>query len=243
MNITHADIPSSSRPAAYASIFLLICLLFLIRCNPAVSSNPSPDDETIRYSEDGIVEFIKGKNLSSSLDNNPQFRELKTENRYGDIAYAFLESRKDILKIQNPRAEFKIISESVDHLGLKHIKFQQIYEEIPVWGKELAVHLDRQNSVYMFQGNSVPTIQDVSTEPRISEQKAAEYAKQKQEASKEKNGWEAKDGKLYVYIVKGSVPRLTYKITLVKGISDKQHYFVDALNGEILHKITGIQHQ
>lgn len=242
MNLGHSDISPSWRPAAYTSIFLLICLLFLIRCNPAISSNPSPDDETIRYSEDGIVEFIKGKNLSSSLDNNPQFRELKTENRYGDIAYAFLESRKVILKIQNPRVEFKIISESVDHLGLKHIKFQQIYKEISVWGKEVTVHLDRQNSVYMFQGNTVPTIQNIRTGPRISEQKAAEYAKQKLSASKKKNDWEAKDGKLYVYMVKGSVPRLTYKITLIKGISDKQHYFVDALNGEILHIITGIQH-
>lgn len=240
MDLKYSDIPSSSRPAAYSPIFLLSCLLFLIKCNPVVFSNPSPDDETMRYNEDGIVEFIKGKNLSSGLDNNPPFRQLKNENRYGDIAYAFLESRKDALKIQNPRSDFKLISESVDKLGLKHIKFQQIYKEIPVWGKEVTVHLNRQNSVYMFQGNSVPTIQDVGTEPRISEQKAAEYAKH--EASKEKNGWEVEESKLYVYMVKGSVPRLTYKITLVKGISDKQHYFVDAFNGEILHEITGIQH-
>ena len=61
MNITHADIPSSSRPAAYASIFLLICLLFLIRCNPAVSRSAvdyhsSHDSQsTLLYRKDWLV--------------------------------------------------------------------------------------------------------------------------------------------------------------------------------------------
>ena len=157
MNIPYSDILSSLRSAACTLIFLLSCPLLLFGCNAATSSKPSADNETVRYSDDGVVAYFKAKNLSSSLDDDPRFRALRTENRYGDIAYAFLESRKDILKIHDSRAEFKIISESMDHLGMKHIKFQQVYKEIPVWGKELSVHLDSQNNVYLLQGNTVPT--------------------------------------------------------------------------------------
>lgn len=240
MKLGYSRIRSSLRPTLYTTFLILGCFLFFIRCNDVISINTSTYDETIRYSEDGNVESIKGENLSLSLDSNSQFRELKTENRYGDIAYAFLESRKDFLKIQNPIDEFQIISEIVDDLGLKHIKFQQVYMEVPIWGKEVTVHLGKQNSVYMFQGKSVATVQDFNTEPRISERQATEYAKQ--DASKEKTDWEAKEVKLYIYILKRSVPRLSYKITLSKGLTDKKHYFVDATNGDILHIITGIQH-
>ena len=212
----------------------------LVSCNNAVMSNSNMANETIGYNEEGVVVSIKGKNLSFGLDRNSEFRDLKAENRYDYIAYAFLESRKAILKVKNPKKEFKIVSEKIDDLGLKHIKFQQVYREIPIWGKEASVHLDEDNRVYMYQGNAVPTIEKLKDQPLVSEKEAVEFAKQ--HAFKENMRHEVNGSMLYIYMLEGSVPRLSYKVTLVKGLSDREHYFVDALDGKILHKITGIQY-
>ena len=55
-------------------------------------------------------------------------------------AYEFLEEVKGQLKIENPKKEFAAVSSNNDEHGLSHIKFQQEYKGVRIYGAEIVTH-------------------------------------------------------------------------------------------------------
>ena len=222
-------------------IFALVLLegfVHISGCQATVMDKSFPEDTSIRYGSNGTPIYIKGSNLSSYLDNDPGFIMLKEKNIYVDISYEFLQGWNNLFKINNPRKEFNAIDVKIDDLNYKHIRFQQIMENIPIWGKELSVHLNGYNQVYLVQGHYEPTLKNVPAVAEISEHAAIHISKDA--VSGGKSGWEATEITKVIYIVDDRIPRLSYKITLVMGITDRKYFFVDALDGKILHRISGI---
>jgi Zn-dependent metalloprotease len=215
-----------------------MALLFsvLISCSSS-SSYALPDDAVIRYGENGTPTSIKGENLSAVLEDDANFRNLQKKGLYGDIAYAFIQSQTRLFKLDEPRKELEVTQEKTDSLHYKHVKFQQVIDGIPVWGRELSVHLNQKNQVYLFQGHYEPTLKNVETTAKLSAQAAAEIAV----AANGDKGWRARDNKLYLFMVDPGTPRLAYRITVVRGLLDREFYFVDAVDGRILHRISGKQ--
>jgi Zn-dependent metalloprotease len=196
-----------------------------------------PEDAGAHYGERGTPAYIKGDNLSSHLDADPAFTALKSKGLYVEIAYEFLRSRSDLIKIENPRLEFRKEGVSVDELDLKHVRFQQVANEMPIWGRQLSVHLNRDNQVYLVQGRYEPTLKDVAVSEGISAEAAAERAVE--EASREGNGWRAIGSEKYIFMAAPDTPRLAYLVTVVRGIAGRDYYFVDALSGKVLHVMPG----
>jgi Zn-dependent metalloprotease len=64
------------------------------------------------------------------------------------IARKFVVDNRNLLKISNPMKELKIKRHWADKIGKKHFRYQQTVNSIPIFGKELMVHLDKENSVY-----------------------------------------------------------------------------------------------
>ena len=44
------------------------------------------------------------------------------------------------MKIKDPSSEFKLIKTSQDDLGMTHIRIQQTYHGLPVYGGEMIIH-------------------------------------------------------------------------------------------------------
>ncbi len=223
-----------------------IHLLFLITfaCSPAYCSATVsrlrpvlPEDITIHYGDSGIPTYIKGENLSSHLDKYPFFQTLKKEGRYVEIAYHFLQSWRELFRIEDPCQEFKKSKATIDNLQFKHVKFQQVFAGIPLWAREISVHLNRTNQVYLFQGHYEPTLKNIVTTAGISGLRAAELAAEALPYGAGK--WHVEEKKKYIFMVDRRTPRLAYRITLVRGLADREYYFVDAGDGRILHKISG----
>lgn len=207
-------------------------------CQATAEIKPFPEDTIIHYGENNTPTYIKGRNLSSNLDQDPDFVALKKASLYTEIAYEFLQSRHEFLKIDAPRLEFEKIREDIDELQFKHIRFQQIIDDIPIWGRELIVHLNKDNQVYLMEGHYEPTPKNVNTTPMLSEQVAAEYAIKA--ASVEERGWHAERTKKYIFMANLRTPRMTYRITLLRGVI-REFYFIDAVDGKVLHRISGTQ--
>jgi Zn-dependent metalloprotease len=55
----------------------------------------------------------------------------------------------------NSDFDLKIVHNNTDVFGITHIKYQQIYKNIPVMGLELIMHL-KNNKVYLINGNFMP---------------------------------------------------------------------------------------
>ena len=221
--------------------FLVLCnsgLLFLLSCHAESVMRAITENAEVRYGAHGVLEYMKGDDLLPAPEDPIQFNEMREQNRYEDIAFAFLASIKDLLKSKNPKSDFEYIGVSVDQFQMKHVMLQQVFYGIPLWGKKIYVHLNKGNKVYLSQGNSVPTLSEMNTMPGISKNEAVSHAIE--DVSKGKGGWDSKKEELVIYVDDRSAPRLAYVITLVKGLAGREFYIIDAKKGEVIKRISGI---
>ena len=187
-----------------------------------------PDAELRLQPNSGTIQYLKGKKLSRPLsEKSPKSSQPE------DIALAFIDFYKTIFKLQRPLDELRCTTDSTDELGLKHVRFQQVYKNIPVWGNGLNVHIDRDNSVYLVQGSYIPTPQ-ISTRPLLSIESAIE--KKLRSIETIENSKIADAVELVIYVDSAQNPILTYKVLLPGSI-----YFVDTANGTILEQIATYQ--
>lgn len=199
-----------------------------------------PEDTYIRYGVNGTPSYIKGKNLSSLLDGDEDFSAYKEMGSYPEVATLFLESLRELLKIDDPRRELKVTGVSTDKLQLTRVRLQQVSGGIPIWGRELSLYLNKEREVYLLQGRIEPTLKGMSLEPLLTAEGAAGEAVKA--VSREGNGvgkWTTPKTERYVFMVGDEVPRLAYRITLVKGKVEREFYFIDAMDGKVLHRLSG----
>ncbi len=194
------------------------------------------DNATIHYRDNGTPSLIKGDNLSYALDGEPGFQKLKKESMYMEIVYRFLESQRGLLMLNDPRSELKKTKLTVDDMKFKHIKVQQVVNDFPIWGREIIIHLNRDNEVYMVNGNIEPSV-NINTTPKLTNQEAVKRALKAVPGGPE--GWHAAGSEIQVFFTKSDAPCLVYVVTLVKGIANREYYFIDAKDGTFLHKISG----
>ena len=51
-----------------------------------------------------------------------------------DRTFNFLENAKTLMQIESPASEFKVTKVMQDDLGFQHIKLQQQYNGVPIYG-------------------------------------------------------------------------------------------------------------
>jgi bacillolysin len=133
------------------------------------------------------------------------------------------------LKVSDPFEEFDQKQEIPDSLGLKHIKLQQFYKGISVWGKEMIVHLDKEDTVYLIEGRITPT-PDTDISPRISKYEAMDVVIRDFEETPSFS-----DPELVIHVDGIGIKRLAYHIEVHLGYQQWQ-YFIDAKTGVVIEK-------
>lgn len=106
-----------------------------------------PDAEVRRDPAKGTITFLKSENLSRVLEREERFRKLQERGAAPEIALAFLDAYKELFRLKSPHAELVVKSSATDELGLTHVRFEQAFQGIPIWGAEILVHLDRAKHV------------------------------------------------------------------------------------------------
>jgi Zn-dependent metalloprotease len=161
-----------------------------------------------------------------------------------------LNTYRDFFRINDASGEFTSKKESLDTLGLTHVRLQQTYDGIPVWGREVYVHLDRSDSPYLIAGKVVPTPAGVNITPVITTDQASSLvltdlaksanlstpvSSSTEDLSAETPSTEILTTELVIHIGELDIARLAYHITAGLGL-DRWQYFVDARTGMILEK-------
>lgn len=57
--------------------------------------------------------------------------------------------------------EVKVTKSETDDLGLTHVRVQQMVDDVPVWGAESALHIDRDGRVYAWGGDLHPAADQI----------------------------------------------------------------------------------
>jgi len=86
-----------------------------------------------------------------------------------EIALAFLKENMDSLKISAKLSDIKFAKTS-ESLGASTVLFQQYFKGSPIHGAWIAVHVNRQNRVFMVKNDTVPVVR---LEEKLSKFKAA----------------------------------------------------------------------
>lgn len=187
----------------------------------------------------GMPIFIHG--LPNEIKNNKHIDKQKKE----DYTFAYLDALKDVLKINEPKSEFKIFSKQEDELGFTHIRLQQIYKDIPVYNSEIFVHFNK-TDIYASNGHFYPTPTLENVIPNINQQQAVDIIKlsiTEKTNIKELNAFERQilgheplDLTLMIYHTENKINELhlAWVAEFVPNLAHRFKVIVDAHSGEIL---------
>ncbi|MEE9438662.1 MAG: M4 family metallopeptidase [Saprospiraceae bacterium] len=190
--------------------------------------------EVISRSEDQLPILITG---------TPAF-QMRSIATVEDKAYNFLENAKGLMKINNPQDEFELLDTQIDDIGMTHIKLQQMYNGIPVYGAEIIYH--QTEKTQFVNGRYKATPASISTIPSLSildsEMRVTSDIGAIKEIESDKYGlfnFEKINTDLVVYY-NNDVATLAYHTTIYKNIINRWEYFIDAQTGAVLSKHSSI---
>ncbi|MCJ8501244.1 hypothetical protein [Desulfatitalea alkaliphila] len=200
----------------------------------------APPHTEMDLGANGIPVRIKGNNLASNVMHLPAYEEAHQRNDYGEIVFLVLERHNGFFKLSRPREELRITSVQKDTLGSAHVKMEQVVETVPVEGKIVTAHFNKEGAFYLFQGDFIPSdlLATLSTSPRLT---AAEASARALDAAPTP-GSTVQETSLVVFPTSPMEARLAYHVVVAKGLMSRHGIYVDAMDGGILHTTSLVQH-
>jgi thermolysin len=185
--------------------------------------NEAESEPEITWDEEtGVPTFIRGAFPVS--ENALQGMTVDAEEQ----AYTFFNQYGGLFQMKNPVTELSLMRDSVEKDGGTHMRFQQMYQNVPVWGGQMLVH-SRNGQLTAVNGHYQPEI-NVNPIPAITAAEAEIVARTElgdHEASLEQEVELVID----TYYVE---PTLTWLVKLKsKNPLGRWFYFVNAHTGEV----------
>lgn len=151
--------------------------------------------------------------------------------------YSFHNSSRQITKLSDPNKQLKIVGSHTDNIGITHIKAQQYFKGVKVYGAESFVHIGSAKNI--FNGHIYKIKDSINTKPSISKTDALNIVvadlsarttvKELSAKQKEILNYDSPQSNLIIYENK-----LAYEITIRPNFIQEWKYFVDAQNGAII---------
>jgi len=161
---------------------------------------------------------------------------------------ATLQSR---LQIKDAFAEFELVEKKQSKSGRTHLRLQQSYRGVKVYGAEVTLHAS-DGKIDLFTGRYYPTPDLKSIVPAVSKEEAVQTAllhvgkqtnvRQITQAELRLMAGKQAEAELVVYHQNRhtDAERLAWAITLRPNVAHQWAYFVDAETGAILHQFNEI---
>ncbi len=162
-------------------------------------------------------------------------------------SFSYLNEIKDMMHINNPDEEFEIKNQQSDENGNTHIRFQQMYKGVKVWGSEIILH-QQKGEIALMNGRYFAT-KTLDINPTLTDNSAQEVVKNTlgssfQNISDDKKfmigGEQIRTEMVIYYPENEKTPVLTYHIVAFPNVMNKMHYFVDAKTGKILYSYSDL---
>lgn len=169
-----------------------------------------------------------------------------------DAALNKLNELKALFKMNNPLTELRLKSANKDSEQRSHIRYQQLHNGIPVFGRELIVHTE-DNRVYAINGHVEPseTQYGFANEPQVALISEADAIAKALAAMgwQQQSNYEVTQQPALVYFrdtdsdatIKPLI--LVYELKLQLGLDRHRHFLVDARNGTIVKDYSLIHHE
>ena len=191
----------------------------------------------------------KKSNLPVAIQGMPKLPALQFSSNPVETAYSYLDALKNTLQVETPTEEFVLRHRGDSPENEAHLRFQQVYRGIPVFGSEVIVHL-RNGKPDFFNGRYFPSPQLASLVPVVEDTEAIdiikkdlpEFAQLKELGPKDFSllpAGQQFQSRLVIYHVNNEIDAeyLAWQVTAFPNITERWEYFVDAQTGTILHRL------
>ena len=178
---------------------------------------------------------IKGK-LS---DGNFRTTDLDVQSNY------YLEHAAALLQIEDPLKEFNLKEQKTDDLDFTHLKYQQQYKGLPIYGAEAILH-EKDGEIFMLNGRTYPTPNIENVTAQVTDNQAIENVKShllheenieyQTDVNEKEIGGSQEIAELKIYYLENEVsnPNLVWHIAIYPNRIKRFEYFVDAHTGEVI---------
>ena len=176
-------------------------------------------------SENGTPAFV-------TYANQPGLKKRQRSSDFLERSYTFLQENASFLYLQNPRSELVLTDMRTDELGHSHLRFQQHYQNIPVWGAELYLHYGADGELSVMNGRRQPTPEGMAPEFNLSrEQAIARAAAHLAFDAAGASIWEAER---VIFIDDRGKAKAVWHIQLGAAMFEDWRVFIDARDGKVL---------
>lgn len=207
--------------------------------------NPQALDElnfsSIKYEKNGLLMMAESKNGLGVIMND------RSRESMVNSAHEYLNNIQQAMRIDNTNEEFESLNIWTDDINHTHIKMQQYYKGVIVYGGQVILHA-KSGEIYLFNGTYYPTpkisdvnavvqspiaediaLADVATITSIGEMKSF---------GMEQLEYEMTVSELVIYHNDRDInsEKLAWHITLRPNFLETWEYFVDAKTSEVIHK-------
>jgi Zn-dependent metalloprotease len=160
-------------------------------------------------------------------------------------ASLFLQRSSSILGIPQADQAFELKEAWEDKLGFTHLKMQQSYKGVEVYGGEVILHA-KDGIIKSMNGNYLKQPKEMDISPSISKENAQESLvsnvgiKEVSDDPLHLFDFDKLMSQLVIYTDPAGKQSLAYHHTIYKSIIDRWEYFTDAHTGEEIHAHTSV---
>lgn len=185
-----------------------------------------------------VRQTIKSQSIDSAI-------KIRTTAIVNNDAINYLNELQPVTKMIIGSRDLEIIDTKIDENGKSHIKFQQKYKGINVFGNQFIVHLNNKGQGELFNGNYQNITEDIDINPTITKETAIGIAKL--DLSKKSKFFDFKEVDLkligganiivdtLIYFNDSTLKnQLVYRITIFPNIIERWEYFISTTDGTII---------
>ncbi len=192
------------------------------------------------YDKNGLLSFVSCENGEGAAYTSRLSESMQ------QAAFEFMKEVKQAMRISHPEQEFQTIQMWSDDIGFDHIKMQQYFQGVKVYGGQVILH-GKSGMISTMNGTYFPT-PTINLTPSVSNNAAIATVKKDVATTSQlidpnqiKNSllsYKETESELVVYHFKLNLSneKLVWHITIRPNILERWEYFVDAQTGNIVNK-------
>lgn len=183
-----------------------------------------------------LVRAQSGVLATSNALLPPEARARTFLSTHGGL-FGMTDTERALAATPGPASPLQLVRVFSDGVGGTHVKFDQRYQGLNVYGAQVVVHM-KSTGITAVNGDYVPAI-NVSTTPKVSAARAAEVALKQQIGE---TPYTVAGSELMIYrtgLLEGyrGQSRLAHAVTVTNGKAIKDLIVIDAVKGKILNQI------
>jgi len=169
--------------------------------------------------------YFSARDLLPAADKNRDVEQLSLD---------FISKSRALFGMSDPEARFEPLRVLRDELGMTHVRMQQAYANLPVYGRDLYLHYNRQKQLQSVNGRTLPITASIDVKPALTAAEAEAIALKALDLTD--SGAVQPSSALLIYPDEADMLHLAYRVNVVPSLLQNWEVFIDAHSGELLHK-------